>query len=58
MGKCKTKDIKEDLGIFRHNQAYPGIIQVYSGILRTLCNPGIFKDVVYPEPRTLFMLDS
>ena len=50
MGKCKTKDIQEDLGIFRHNQAYPGIIQVYSGILRTLCNPGIFREVVYPEP--------
>ena len=28
MGKQKTKDIQTDLGTFRHNQAYPGIIQV------------------------------
>ena len=30
MGKCKTKVIQTDLGTFRHNQAYPGIIQAYS----------------------------
>ena len=36
---------------FRHNQAYLGVIQAYSGMLRTLCNPGIFRAVVYPEPR-------
>ena len=30
MGKCKTKAIQKDLGTSRHNQAYPGIIQVYS----------------------------
>ena len=29
MGKCKTKAIQTDLGTSRHNQAYPGIIQVY-----------------------------
>ena len=28
MGKQKTKVIQIDLGIFRHNQPYPGIIQV------------------------------
>ena len=50
MGKCKTKAIQTDLGTFRHNQAYPGIIQAYSGIFKTLCNPGIFRTVVYPEP--------
>ena len=50
MGKCKTKAIQTDLGIFRHNQTYPGIIQAYSGIFRTLCYPDIFKTVVYPEP--------
>ena len=50
MGKCKTKAIKIDLGIIRHNQAYAGIIQVYSGIFRTLCNPCIFRTVVHPEP--------
>ena len=30
MGKCKTKAIQTDLATFRHNQAYPGIIQAYS----------------------------
>ena len=28
MGKQKTKFIQTDLGTFRYNQAYPGIIQV------------------------------
>ena len=46
IGKCETKVIQTDLSTFRHNQAYPGIIQVYSGILSILCNP----DMVYPEP--------
>ena len=50
MGKCKTKAIHTDLGIFRDNQAYLGIIQAYSDKSRTLCNPGIFRTVVYPEP--------
>ena len=36
MGKCKTKAIQTDLGIFRHNQAYPGIIQAYSKLCVTL----------------------
>ena len=36
MGKCKTKSIQTDLGTFRHNQAYPGIVQTYSDIFRTL----------------------
>ena len=30
MGKCKTKAIQTYWGSFRHNQAYPGIIQAYS----------------------------
>ena len=50
MGKSKTKAIQADLGTFRQNQQYPGIIQTYSGIFKTLCNPGIFRTVVYPEP--------
>ena len=50
MGECKTKAIQTNIGTFRHNQAYPGIIQAYSGIFRTLCYPDIFKTVVYPEP--------
>ena len=41
IGKCKTKTIQTDLGTFTHNQAYPGIIQAYSGI---------FKTMLYPEP--------
>ena len=49
MSKYKTKAIQTDLGTFRHNQVYPGIIQTYSGIFKTLCNPGIFRTVVYPE---------
>ena len=30
MSKCKAKAIHADLSTFRHNQAYPGIIQTYS----------------------------
>ena len=30
MIKCKSKAIQTDLGTFKHNQAYPGIIQAYS----------------------------
>ena len=50
MGKCKTKYIQIELNTFKHNQAYPGIIHAYSGIFRSLCNPGTFKTEVYPEP--------
>ena len=49
MAKCKTKAIQTNLGTFRYNQAYPGIIHAYSGIFRTLCYPDIFKTVIYPE---------
>ena len=45
MGKCKTKSIQADLGTLRHNQAYAGIIQAYS---KPLCNPGIFRAMLYP----------
>ena len=38
------------VGTVRHNQTYPGIIQAYSGIFRTLCYPDILKTVVCPEP--------
>ena len=47
MGKHNTKPIQTDLGTFRHNQTFPGNIQAYSGIFRTLCYPDIFKTVVY-----------
>ena len=46
MSKCKTKAIHRDLSTFKDNQAYPGIIQAYSG----MCNPGIFRNMIYPEP--------
>ena len=45
MGECKTKAIQTNLGTFRHNQTYPGIIQAYSSIFRTLSYPDIFKTV-------------
>ena len=32
--QCKTKVIQTDVGIFRHHQVYPGIIQVYPGIFK------------------------
>ena len=36
--------------MFRHNQAYSGTIHVYSGILRILWSPRIFKTLAYLEP--------
>ena len=48
--ECKTKVIQTNLGTFRHNQTYPGIIQAHLGIFRTLSYPYMFKTVVYPEP--------
>ena len=50
MRQCKTEAILTNLGTFRHNQTFPGIIQAYSGILRTLSYRDIFKTVVYPKP--------
>ena len=45
-------------GIFRYKQAYSGIFSnvqelfwYYSGIFWTLCNSGIFRTLVYSEPR-------
>ena len=49
MGECQAKATQTNLGTFRHNQTYPGIIQAYSGTFRTLCYPDLFKTVVYPE---------
>ena len=56
-----TKAIQADLGIFthilaysdifKHKQAYSGIIWAYSGIFRTLCNPSIFKTLLHSEPK-------
>ena len=35
--------------LFRYNQVYSGIFQSYSGIFRTLYNPGIFRTLAYSE---------
>ena len=37
-------------GIIRHLQAQSGLFNNYSGMLRTLCNSGIFGNLVYSEP--------
>ena len=50
MGKRKSKAIQTDVGKFMQNQAYAGIIQANSRIFKNLCNPDIFRIVVYPEP--------
>ena len=36
--------------IFRHNQTYSGFIQAYTGMSRTLYNPGISRTPAYSEP--------
>ena len=36
--------------MFMRNPAYPGIIQAYLGIIRALCNPGIFRNLTYLVP--------
>ena len=65
MGKCKTKTIQTDLGTFRYNQVYPGIIQAHLKPFVTLAylepwyiqKPGVFKirnifrTLVYSELR-------
>ena len=51
MDKCKTKATQTDLGMLRHNQGKPGIIQAYSEPYVTLAylnlwdirNPDIFR---------------
>ena len=51
MGKYKTKAIQADLGIFMNISAYPGIFsRTNLDIFRTLCNPDIFRTMVYSEP--------
>ena len=51
MGECKTTAIQKNIGTFRHNLTYPGIIQAYLKPCITLTylklwyiqNPGIFR---------------
>ena len=50
MGGIKTKAIQADLGTFMHNSTYSGMFRNYSGILGTLCNPGIFRTLTYSKP--------
>ena len=51
MGNVKQKPFRQmQAHTLRHKQTYPRIIQAYSGILKTLCNSGIFRIVIYPEP--------
>ena len=54
MGKCQTKAIQTDLGTFRHNQAYPGIIQAYLKPCITLVylSRGISITLTYSKPET------
>ena len=47
MGECKANAIQINLGTFRHNQTYPGIIQAYSGIFRALSH-------IYDEALIIF----
>ena len=59
ISKIKEHNIQVDLDIFwhilaysdilRYKQAYIETIQAYRNILRTLCNPGIFRTLVYSE---------
>ena len=49
MGKCKTKAIQADVGMFTDIPAYSGIFKNYSGIFRILCNPGIFRTLAYSD---------
>ena len=53
MFRVNVEMLKADLGIFTHIPAYssilryiqaiyPGIIRIYSGIFRTLCNPSMY----------------
>ena len=50
MEKCKAKAIQTDLGIFTHIRVYSVIIRANSRLFRTLCNPDIFRTLVYSEP--------
>ena len=43
---------------FRPIQAKSNISTNYSGIFKTLCNPGIFRAVTYPEPLTYSKLET
>ena len=45
----RFRHIHSYFGIFSHIQACSGIIQAYSGIFTILCNPDIFRTLVYSK---------
>ena len=63
MGECKTKAIQTNLGTFRHNQTYPGIIWAYLEPFVALTylklwyiqNPDIYLEPeAYSKPRHIY----
>ena len=54
MSKCKKKAIQADLGKFRHNQTYPGIIPAYSEpcVLKLwyIRNQKLIRTLAYSQP--------
>ena len=46
---CISRHIQAHSGISRDNQAYSRIFRNYSGIFSTLCNPDIFRTLIYSE---------
>ena len=50
---CKTNEEMRNIhacsDISRHNQTYSGIFKNYSDIFQTLCDPGIFRIMVYSK---------
>ena len=57
MGEYNAKDIQTNLGTFRHNKTYPGIIQAYLEPcinltyikLLYILNPGTFRTALYSK---------
>ena len=59
MKKFKTKAVQADEGIFTHILAYSDILKHKQsrGIFRTICNPDIFRTLVYTEPKHMLSRD-
>ena len=49
-----TRDYNGEIKLkpFMHISAYPGMLRNYSGILKSLCNLGIFRTMVYSKSET------
>ena len=52
MSKCKSETIQAELGTFRHDQAYPRIIQACLRPCVTLAylEPWYIRTLTYPKP--------